>query len=471
VRFLALVGFLTACSAPARPTPTQPTVPLPAPTPAPAPVAEADRVPFGPDDRAAELAQLRDALKDTYAHLETKKTQWGVDPDMLYAKYESRIKAADTWAKYEIVMVAFVSEFHDGHVSWRRARGAKESKRKRARVGVDTAFVGEMLTVTNVWPNSGAQTAGLAVGDRIIAVDDRSIDQRLGELSTIRVWSRAEDARYDFAEGWAVEHYPADGQPKPRRITRERDDGSYETLTVAPETKSPGGDDKPIEVQWRGDIAILHVRDLAGHVKDVVATAKQVSGEIYAKSKGLVVDLRDNGGGYEDGARAVAAHFTAKHVVGANTRVRLSKQARETPAWKKLAEDPGKAGWSTLQPLQFDGVAAKEYPGKIAVVIDAGCRSSCETLALLLRAMGARLYGERTGGTSGAPITVTLPKSGAKVGIPARAAYDLDGQALEGRGVGPDELVPLTRADVLGRRDARLDRAVDHVCPAGAGKC
>jgi len=95
------------------------------------------------------------------------------------------------------------------------------------------------------------------------------------------------------------------------------------------------------------------------------------------------------------------------------------------------------------------------------VVIDAGCRSSCETLALLLRALGARLFGATTGGASGAPIAFTMPWSKAEVTIPVWELYDLGGKPVEGRGVAPDEPVDPTAADLIEGRDRPLDVAVE----------
>src|SRR5689334_18392907 len=127
----ALAIALAACAA----APVAPPAPPPA-APA-APAAEAgDRVPFAPDERAAELAFLRDAIRDTYAHLDVKQQQWGLDLDALFARYEPRIRAADTWTRYESAMVGFVSEFHDAHVAWRRKREATETKRRIVRLGL-----------------------------------------------------------------------------------------------------------------------------------------------------------------------------------------------------------------------------------------------------------------------------------------------------------------------------------------------
>jgi hypothetical protein len=137
---------LAACTSPRPAAPAAPAAPVAAPAP---PAGDpTDRVPFSPDDRAAELAFLRDAIRDTYAHLEVKRDQWGVDLDALFARAEPRIRAADTWTRYEAVMVGFVSALHDAHVAWRRKRGTTEARRRIVRLGLDTRLAAGELIVS-----------------------------------------------------------------------------------------------------------------------------------------------------------------------------------------------------------------------------------------------------------------------------------------------------------------------------------
>jgi C-terminal processing protease CtpA/Prc len=468
-RRLVQIAWIAGCASgsggPGGGTPASPVRPLV--VPAPVQAVDADRVPFSSDARVAELAVLRDALRDDYAHLETKRAQWGVDLDALFARYAPRIRDATTWPAYEAVMVAFVAELHDGHVQWRRKRGAGESHRRIARLPLATRFVGEQLIVTDVW--SGAERAGLVRGDRIVALDGTSIEERLGALAQLRSWARTDAARHDFAEEWPVSRVAAEGDVAARRVTRERADGTYETLAVVPDTTPrPGAKPPRIELTWRGRAAVLAVHDLTGHLRETQQLATAAVAAAFANPHGLVVDLRGDEGGFEDAALTIASLLTDRPVVGGSTRVKLSPAARaQQPAWRALPEDPAKPGWSTVQPLQAPAGAPHAYPAPIAVVIDAGCRSSCESLALLLRASGARLYGERTGGAGGAPITIELPSSKAHVGIPARASFDTAGTPIEGVGVAPDEPVAPTRADLAAGRDVTLERALAYACASG----
>lgn len=464
-----LVIAVAACG----PTPVAPRVTPAVAPPAAAPVVDTtDRVPFSPDDRAAELAFLRDAIRDTYAHLEVKQQQWGTDLDALFARYEPRVRAADTWTRYESAMVGFVSELHDAHVAWRRKRATTEARRRIVRLGLDTRLAGGELIISNVWKGSSAEAAGLAAGDRIVAIDGDPVDRRMAVLAAVRSASRTEAAAYDFAEQWPASRIPADAAPRERQIARERD-GVVTTVRVMPETAPrPGGQPPAIELERAGPIAVLRVRSLGGPTRKLAETLAPLVAAIFESPHGLVIDLRGNDGGFEDAARAVAAALVARDVTAGSTRVRLSQRARDAhKAWKSLVEDPDRKGWSIAEPLTVHGVATAPYPANIAAVIDAGCRSSCETLALVLREAGGRLIGERTGGASGAPVTVVLPSSHATVTIPARAMYDLRGAPIEGHGVAPDDQVSDERAAIASGHDRAFDAALAWACQRQPAPC
>jgi C-terminal processing protease CtpA/Prc len=416
-------------------------------------------VPFSPAERVAELALVRDVMRETYSHLELKRRQWGVDLDQLYARYAPLVEAADTWDRLERVMAAFAGEFHDAHVAWRRRRGRSETPRRVVRLGLATRFVGEDLIVSEVWPASGAERAGLRRGDRVVGIDGQTVEERLGRLASVRSWSRREDARYDFADEWPAARAPVDGEPPPRRVTRELADGTYETLSVAPETRPRAGGRPPaVELVEGGEALRLVVRNLSGPLPALERLLDDALAKVPERP-GLIVDLRGNPGGMDRAARLCASRLVRVRVVGASVRIRLSPRSRARSEWRDLIEDSAEPGWSVPQPVVVETAPSARPLQSLVVLVDAGCRSSCEALTLLLRGAGGRLVGERTGGSSGAPIVLHLPRSGANVTIPAWEMFDLRGRPIEGSGVEPDVEVAPTRADLAAGRDPVLERA------------
>lgn len=398
---------------------------------------------LSPEERKAEFGFVVDVLRDSYAHLELKEHQWGVRLDDQTRKHAPRVFEAAGLRGYYDALSEFLAEFHDGHLRLVHQLPPFESTARPARAGFETRFLAGRLLVTDVWPRSHAARAGLRPGDEVIAVDGETVEQLFARFQTSGSWSRLERARFLFERQWSIRAVEARGSVPALPITRRRDDGSYATLRVPLETES----------SYRLDEAPLALHDLTSHyrldLRTLLLDRSQVEKEmlavrerIAAAPRPLLIDLRGNPGGYDNAAREVAGSFTARGVTGAVLRMHLSERVlQHRPEWATLPRDPARPPWSLAQPFHAPGLARAEFPHAVAVLTDAGCISSCETLTLLLRALGARVFGARTAGSSGGPIQVRLPHSGAALGVPAWSVEDLQGRPLEGLGVDPDERV------------------------------
>ena len=97
------------------------------------------------------------------------------------------------------------------------------------------------------------------------------------------------------------------------------------------------------------------------------------------------------------------------------------------------------------------------------VLVDALSASSSEEFAGGLQALGrATVVGERTAGIVLIADVVPLGDDATLV-LPVAEASLADGRRLEGVGVVPDILAPLSRAALLDGRDPQLDAALRFV--------
>lgn len=160
---------------------------------------------------------------------------------------------------------------------------------------------------------------------------------------------------------------------------------------------------------------------------DLAPALAALDGLRAAKARGVILDLRFNGGGDELQARSVAARFTGGRVAYARHRTRDPKA-------------PG--GWSPVRTrmLQGEPDAARRFSGRVAVLMGPRSMSSSEGFLLMMRAAGARLFGERSAGSSGNPQRFALG-GGVTVSVPSWEAQDTAGNLVEGRGIAPDETV------------------------------
>jgi C-terminal processing protease CtpA/Prc len=165
--------------------------------------------------------------------------------------------------------------------------------------------------------------------------------------------------------------------------------------------------------------------------------------DAVADLPGLVLDLRHNAGGYTDLSRAVLGRFFARPL---------------TVGLDCIADAERPSGLAcTDHRVEPRGTI---YPGPVAVLIDEDVFSAGELAAYGLCATGrARCFGRPTAGETDAVIELPFP--GGRVGYAVSDFRSVDGTSLFGRGVIPQQLVPLQLEDVRAGRDPELTAALD----------
>ncbi len=106
------------------------------------------------------------------------------------------------------------------------------------------------------------------------------------------------------------------------------------------------------------------------------------------------------------------------------------------------------------------GHPARPYAGPLAILVDPLTGSTSEVFSAGMQATGrARVFGETSAGQALPAMATRLPNGDVLLHVTADLVAP-DGRRVEGRGVVPDEVVPLRREDLLAGRDAALESAV-----------
>jgi carboxyl-terminal processing protease len=159
---------------------------------------------------------------------------------------------------------------------------------------------------------------------------------------------------------------------------------------------------------------------------------------------GIILDLRGNLGGVAGMMMGAAGHFLAEPKALGTMRQR--GQEMQFVANPRMATEAGAA----VQP----------FAGPLAILVDGLSASTSEMFAAGLQALGrARLFGDRTAGQALPAMATRLPTGDVLMHVVADFVA-ADGTRIEGKGVQPDEVVPLTETDLLARRDAPLEAAI-----------
>jgi carboxyl-terminal processing protease len=293
----------------------------------------------------------------------------------------------------------------------------RENKLFRESVGGQFSGVGMTviehrrgLLVTGVYDDTPARRAGIRPGTVITAVNGKSIAGESSELATARIKGEA---------GTFVTITVRRPGQKPRtlRIKRER----IQVPVVASRVERVGG-------KKLGVVAIASFTSgVHGQLLKEIARLER------RKVDGLVLDLRQNGGGLLDEAVLVSSVFVPNGVI-------VSTKGRTRP--KRV--------------LRATGNAIVKDP--VVVLVDRGTASASEIVtAALQERLGSRVVGRRTFGKGVFGQIFELDNGGA-LDLTLGNYYTPKGRNLGGKGIAPDVRVA---DDPNTRRDEMLDRALD----------
>jgi hypothetical protein len=204
------------------------------------------------------------------------------------------------------------------------------------------------------------------------------------------------------------------------------------------------------------EIGYLRLRSFSGYAKGGSFEAGLEALEaaldaIFAKSgawKGLVIDVRINGGGADPYGLAIASRLTAASYTA------YAKQARSDPA------DPSK--WTAEQPSVISPSPRVGFRGPVVELIGVQSVSAAETFtqALLKRPLQVTRVGETTQGVFSDVLIRQLP-NGWRFGLP-NERFVTDGKSYDVVGIAPDIAAEsFTPAALATGKDAAVLKAIE----------
>lgn len=248
--------------------------------------------------------------------------------------------------------------------------------------------------------------------------------------------------------GQVAEAHPAGRPPDPYGYDEKRRKKALEeaedTLTVAESAVLDGG--------W----GYLRVHTFLWKSPRKTWQAIEGALEPLVDQAGLILDLRDNHGGFVESAIRTVEHFVKDKTLIA----RLQARSPGSDYYAAGFWDP-KRGVHAAPPVLAEP-RKPVYEGPLVVLIDAGCFSACELVAGGLRDIQrARLVGTgRTGGGSGTVTGYELP-SGAVINFSLFVLWRPDGRQIDFEGINPDVKVTERPADWAAGRDRVLEKAIE----------
>lgn len=277
---------------------------------------------------------------------------------------------------------------------------------------VDTTT--DYLTITSPIPGSPAEEAGLLPGDKIVAIDGEDMTGIDAELVRRKVLGPAGST--------VVLTIVRDGEESPLEFTIVR-----ARITIA----SAAGE------MLEGNIAYIQVTTFG---PNTMPELNSVLGELMPQNpKAIILDLRNNGGGYLQTSVEVTSQFLEQGVV--------------------LYEQYGDGNRTTFEVVP--GGAATDADIPMIVLINEGSASASEIVAGALQDSGrAKLLGTASYGKGSVQIWYPLSEENGAVRVTIAKWLTPNGNTIHDIGLTPDYPVELTEDDRTADRDPQLDEAV-----------
>jgi carboxyl-terminal processing protease len=392
--------------------------------------------------RTTSFVRLWSEVKANFVFLDNRPE---LDWERVLDLYLPRVEAARTQEEYIRVLQECVALLRDGH-TW--VGGIHSYDRPLLNI---EPIEGRPI-VTGVGTTPEMQATGIRRGMELIEVNGEPVDRRLErDLYPVTFASTPQD-RDVKAFSRLLE------TDSGREITAVFADIEGRTLSTGLICNlSRNREAAPWILQ-----EAFEYRDL-GHGLTYVAVntfgsdqAVKAFDEVFDKildSKGLVIDIRENGGGNTNHGYAIIARL-------------IDRPCDQTSKWRTREYRPSFRAWGrepgwhegehgTIQPR-----GERPFSGPVAVLIGPKTYSAAEDFLVPLKASGrAVLIGEPTGGSTGQPLRIVL--YGTSAGICTKWDFFPDGTDFVGVGIRPDLEVRRTKADVAAGTDPVLAKAVE----------
>lgn len=366
-----------------------------------------------------------------YPYFATK----GIDWSATETSYAAQLATVGDDRAFRLLMTQLVAELRDGHSHVATKDLAIDLGIGAVVTGVELARLGDEVYVERVDDGSEAQAAGLAVGHHVLSIDGVALPEL--EQSFGKYVAHSTDPAYDnvLVQLWLAGAVGSDasvlveGTASPLVVPRSIPEGSGATLYSARLPGSSGAEYGYIRIPSFGGAAEL-VGAFDAALDQVIDTP------------GLILDVRENGGGLDETGLAMAGRFTEVSMEVERYYFRGSADYLTGRVWPRKTA----------------------YLGPVVVLIDEQSYSEGHVFATVLRRMGrATLLGRATGGGNGTAEAWTLTPA-LHVAISTKMVTMADGQLEVELGTAPDVEIARTVADIqAGQYSKPGDPAFDVV--------
>lgn len=396
-----------------------------------------------------------------------------LDFDSAYREYIPRVLATENTYEYYRELMRFNALLQDGHTNVYLPEGLAEQHEDWPAVYMTEASQEAIVSKVDV-----ALQSEIPLGSSIIAVEGQDLETHLRTNIMPYIASSTEHILWDLAvkntldgpAGSTVNFTIRTPSGELKEISLKRNSrnkkvemASLELPKIDISLKMLPFDMELFEFRWlENDLAYIALNGF--HDEAIVESFKAAYPEIK-KAKGLIIDLRFNGGGNSNIGAEILAHLANQDLEGSVWKTR--KHVAAYKAWgmfggeheKYARDDAWESGsMELLKANESDNHIVPTY-----VLIGRYTGSAAEDFLVYADKLEHfTTIGEKTYGSTGQPIFFDLPGGGSLRICTKRDSYP-DGREFVGYGISPDILIERLPEHLVREEDVVLHRAIQEV--------
>ncbi|EOG6903991.1 S41 family peptidase [Flavobacterium psychrophilum] len=391
------------------------------------------------DKKIFGLSKLWSDVKYNFVNFDLVDIDW----DKTYQEYIPKVLATKSTYDYYQELIKVMASLKDGHSN------VYYTSPDYGRPPLRTKLIENKVLVTNVY-NDTLVSKNIAIGDEILEINNLNAIE-YGKKFVMPYQSASTVQDLDNRTFHYAFFYGKINEPIVLKIKKK--DNSVFTTTISRKLKS---NDKKQSFELKitkDNIAHLIINDFENK------NYRKIFDSLYVnilKSKALIIDVRNNGGGNGSHGYYILSHLIDKKIPTSKTKTR-----QYIPLYKA-------SGYSDIflemSPYFLEPVQNKErYLKPVIVLTGVKTFSAAEDFLVAYdnSKRGIKI-GQRTGGSTGQPISFDLPEGG-KMRICTKRDMYPDGKEFVGIGIIPDIEINETIESIQKGKDIVLEKAIEVI--------
>ncbi len=396
-------------------------------------------------EKVAGLSKLWAEVKFNFVNFHlVPKLDW----DAEYVACLPQVLETTSTLEYYRLLEKLVAQLHDGHTNVflpTQLHGAFD-----ARPGFQTRLIDGKVYVVSI-SDSAIQDSGIEVGQELLKIDGVPVMEHAQQnIEPYMTASTPQDLatrtygsslmRGPLKKKIAIEVAQPDGTQIKMTVSRQAQNRLVKYMSGPP----------AFELEMlEGNLAHVKLNSF-GTIKASTDFANAF--DKLSKADGMILDVRQNGGGNSSVGWTIIGFLTDKPF--------------QTTRWHTLQYRPTFRAWNR-QPLSQHGAASgtfsadtnHHYQKPVVMLIGPKTFSAAEDMVAAFDMLDrGKIIGQATGGSTGQPLMFPLPGGGTARVCTKHDSY-ADGTEFVGKGIQPDIEITPTIDDIRNQRDRALEAA------------